>query len=901
MSLFKFLKKPALFVVLVSMFLSLISPAWASDQPVTDDLKGHWAETQLRKWAEQDLLKGFNGNYYPDRPITRAEFITLINRAFKLSEPADINFSDLGASHWAYGQIAIAVKAGYVKGYSDNTIRLNQVLSREEAAVMVANLLELKPGDSNEPAKFNDSSSISSWSKDAVFALADKSILIGNSAGDFLPQGKLTRAEAVALLDRAIEYDKPKDVTYSTAGVYGPNTGTQTIKGNVVVSASGVTLQNVIIEGDLVLAEGIGEGDATFKKVTVKGTTTIRGGGPNSIHFEDSVLVRISIDKSTGTVRVVAAGNSSVQYVVVHSPVKLEESSVTNSGFANVEIAEGLPAGSQVELIGQYEDVSVKTSDIKVSISSGLVKQLTVGENAANTEINLTSSEASITELILNAVAKLLGQGTVDKATVNSGAAGSSFQVRPSTIDGASASTVATPSTGNTDGATVANTGGSPSGNSGGTSGGGNGGTTGGGNGGSTGGNNGGGNTGNNGNAPCAGTAEECRDANLVNITTSDYSLKQLDANSYTTGETGFNPEVFAYSLVTDRSMSEPATVTFSITKSTYSTVSYSVADTVYSGTISADNHSFSLKVNALQDMHMLIFVQSGDKIGHKVYTINIQYPRTIQEAFKFTSYTTKYWSNGELVTQKDYNLQAGTLNGEKLLSTDSVLLYEVNDPTPFLTCTLKNSCTIPQNKITKEPGVWRIEVYRDGILIASGAYHYNFSIAPLLTSDIGFEANPFTKQELIDLLVKKPYLTKPLQSGYSVYIDPAKLRQAVPDAKYFAVGTSEMSGTVTSLPPGLSYEELKVGIQPSESSGYRMTNAYPINFGSSKKQEIYDSYHYQSDYEADPKLVNDNFVYVVLYDQNLNLLGQFITVVHFDQDHLADGYTAVGNWVPEP
>lgn len=93
-------------------------------------------------------------------------------------------------------------------------------------------------------------------------------------------------------------------------------------------------------------------------------------------------MVRVSVDKQTGTVRVVVVGESAIQHVVVHSPVKLEESNVTDSGFANVEIAKNMPQGSEVQLVGQFEDVRVLSSDIKVSIPSGSVKQLNVEEGA---------------------------------------------------------------------------------------------------------------------------------------------------------------------------------------------------------------------------------------------------------------------------------------------------------------------------------------------------------------------------------------------------------------------------------------------------------------------------------------------------------------------------------------
>ncbi|MEN6328078.1 MAG: S-layer homology domain-containing protein [Syntrophomonas sp.] len=78
---------------------------------------------------------------------------------------------------------------------------------------------------------------------------------------------------------------------------YGPATGTQTLSGNVNISAPGITLRNTIIQGNLLLAEGIGEGNLTLDNVTVTGTTTINGGGPNSIRFINSSIKALIVNK----------------------------------------------------------------------------------------------------------------------------------------------------------------------------------------------------------------------------------------------------------------------------------------------------------------------------------------------------------------------------------------------------------------------------------------------------------------------------------------------------------------------------------------------------------------------------------------------------------------------------
>ena len=877
----KLFKKTLSMIVLLAVAFGITNAAWAAsgETKAKDDLQGHWAESALRKWVSEDLLQGYRNQYSPDQPITRAELITLINRSNKLSEGSDISYSDLARTHWAYTQIAIAAKAGYAKGYTDGTIRPGNPITREEAAGMIASYLGLSSADLKGLASFKDSSALSSWSKSAVAALAEAGIASGNTAGNFLPKNPLSRAEAVTLLEKARSYRQPA-TEYAQAGVYGPETGTETIRGDVVVSAPGVTLRNLVIEGDLTLTAGVGEGDATFKKVTVKGTTTVRGGGANSVHFEDSVLVRISIDKTDGTVRVVVVGATSVQHVVVHTPVKLEESSVTDSGFKNVELAENLPAGSNVQLTGQFENVRVLSSDIRISLPSGSVGQLDVGSGASNNQIEV-GREATVAELVLNAVAKLLGQGTIDKATVNNGAEGSSFEKRPTYVDGSASGSTAAP-------------GGSPnSGGSGGNNGGNNGG-----------GNNGGGNT-------CTLSPDDCRDATLKSLTVSDFTLNQLDANYMNTGGTGFAPSVFAYSIVTPREMAEPVTTTISVTQATYATASYSITGQgstyIASGLLTEDAPSFQVTVRPLEDVHVYIHVTSKDGLSSKSYQIEIQYPRTIQEGLRIgtTSYRAPLppQQPGDEIVWGDrtraYFLQKGSVNGQRLSDTDTVKLFEPGVSEPFLICTYY-SCDIPKEKVANTVGTWNVQIFKGGQIFAEGPYDYDISTVNVIADNGAIEAVPYTTQELIDTFVNSPGATSPFQFGYQTFVNKDKLLQVFPNAKYINTGSQYMFGQESVLPEGLTKEDYKLGIMPGHYGGYAMTNAYPIYYDdSNNRQQVFGSLWHVSDHPDADKHVKDMFIFAGVYDGNFQLLGQFITTVTFDEAHVAAGYIPERNWQP--
>ncbi|MEK5223769.1 S-layer homology domain-containing protein [Paenibacillus sp. FSL H3-0319] len=434
------------------------------------DISGHWSENVLKEWQQQGLLSGYqDGTLQPDHKITRAEFAALINKSFGYTNTAEIAYKDVKASNWFYADIAKATAAGYIKGYTDQTFRPNQPLTREEMAAIVSSILKLSATDS--PAAFSDTAVGHQWSKLQINAIAQAGLMSGNDQ-KFRPLDTATRAEAVSVLDRALKFAAAKSsekVVYDKAGNYGPETGLTTVKGSVYIEAPGVVLNNTLITGDLVIGEGVGKGDVTLKNVTVKGTTTIAGGGKNSIHVVDSVLVTVIVNKKDGSIRIVTEGASSVEQITLQSGALLEEGSGTGSGFGNVDLSAAIPANAQVSLAGSFETVDVMATSIQVNLSSGSIGQLQVAPGAGNTGIDITGG-ARINALILNAIARVTGTGSIGTASIN--ANGSTLAQTPEHVNYGNNATAVI-------GTPVVSGGGSSGGSSGDSSGGSNGGSNG--------------------------------------------------------------------------------------------------------------------------------------------------------------------------------------------------------------------------------------------------------------------------------------------------------------------------------------------------------------------------------------------------------------------------------------
>lgn len=429
----KFISVVSALVLFVSLVQSASASASAAAAGSSSPASGHWAEATLSNWVELGWMTGgVDGDLRPDDAVTRAEFASLINRSFGLGiVPASVTFTDLSVTDWAYGNVQTAVDQGYLTGYDDNTIRPHQPVTREEAAVMIARLLDLDLSAGNAQS-FSDQAEIAEWSAGAVAAASEAGIFTGFPEGSFKPRATMTRAEAAVSLERALAASD-LGTLYAKAGTYGPESGVEKMEGNVTISAADVTLRNLHISGDLLIAASVGEGDVYLNGVTVDGNVTVRGGGEHSVHLTDSIVVNIVVDKKTGAVRLVAQGKTTVREVELRSPSIVNTTGIAEGGGISVlRLSERLPASSRIELRGGFDNVNVEAKLIRIAVPEGSIGNLNVEQGASEVDIEL-AKEASILELVLNAAAKIVGEGQVEKAIVN--ADGASFDKAPQTVE----------------------------------------------------------------------------------------------------------------------------------------------------------------------------------------------------------------------------------------------------------------------------------------------------------------------------------------------------------------------------------------------------------------------------------------------------------------------------------
>ncbi len=177
------------------------------------DITYHWANAFILQAAAAELISGDgSGLFAPDRPVTRAEFVSMLVRAQlvpETDEPTnDFIFTDNASiPAWARTAVAQAGQAGIVSGYVDRTFRPEQTITRAETAVFLARALQLNLPEQTS-AQFIDNASIPQWGKEAIAGVWKADIMHGQPGKRFDPSGRLTRAEAVVVILRSMQHSK---------------------------------------------------------------------------------------------------------------------------------------------------------------------------------------------------------------------------------------------------------------------------------------------------------------------------------------------------------------------------------------------------------------------------------------------------------------------------------------------------------------------------------------------------------------------------------------------------------------------------------------------------------------------------------------------------------------------
>lgn len=140
----------------------------------------------------------------PDNNITRAEAAALISRissGFDSGKDYDVSkFADVDSNAWFAKNVGYAAENNIVSGYEDDTFRPENTITREEFAAMICRFMKY---DTNASEVFSDVPA-QHWAAPYIAAMKANGIISGYEDGSFGLGKNITRAEAIAMINRAL-------------------------------------------------------------------------------------------------------------------------------------------------------------------------------------------------------------------------------------------------------------------------------------------------------------------------------------------------------------------------------------------------------------------------------------------------------------------------------------------------------------------------------------------------------------------------------------------------------------------------------------------------------------------------------------------------------------------------
>ncbi|WP_229730109.1 S-layer homology domain-containing protein, partial [Paenibacillus silvae] len=172
--------------------------------------------------ANYPYIQGFGADFRPDAYVTRAQMAAMLARNLSVeaaTAPATAaGFEDVVATHWAANEIKQAQAAGIMNGLGSSVFAPEDSITRAQMATIAYRWLQKQEADAAATTGTTSAATTAStsttanaasftdvpadlWAAEAIAYVQSAGLMTGYQDGSFKPDGKLTRAEAVKVLN----------------------------------------------------------------------------------------------------------------------------------------------------------------------------------------------------------------------------------------------------------------------------------------------------------------------------------------------------------------------------------------------------------------------------------------------------------------------------------------------------------------------------------------------------------------------------------------------------------------------------------------------------------------------------------------------------------------------------
>lgn len=176
--------------------------------PFTDVPEDKWYYEAIKYVYMNNIMSGLTDSLFsPEEKLTRAQFAVTLYRMTGSPKVEYTNkFSDVLDDQWYTEGVLWASETGIVRGYEDGSFGTNDLITREQMAVMVyryADYMKYDISQTGDLGAFDDEASISAFAVDAMKWAVGAGLITGKDDGTKIdPQGTATRAECAAIITR---------------------------------------------------------------------------------------------------------------------------------------------------------------------------------------------------------------------------------------------------------------------------------------------------------------------------------------------------------------------------------------------------------------------------------------------------------------------------------------------------------------------------------------------------------------------------------------------------------------------------------------------------------------------------------------------------------------------------
>jgi hypothetical protein len=390
-------------VILMSLTIGFQSQTTFSIASVKSNAVKQKVANTAQKSSE---VKKENQNTKDSSVITRAEFSKILDDIFVYQVKAEKKFSDVKNNDW-YKDIALKVDAaGILKRDAKGNFNGNKPITRQEAALILYRAFYHTEDSSKKTVKIADSKAIGGVYKTAVEFMVLHGYMATRSENKFAPKEFISSDEVTTILHSMTGEIK------SSAGTY-----TDDITGNLIINVPGVKLENMTIEGDLYIAQGVGEGDVTLDGVTVNGRVIVLGGGVNSIKLQDTIVKKELVSvKGNRKVRIEANGSTSIAVTSIVAGTTLKNSTSNSKAFGEITVKK-VPQKHSVHFEGNFGNVKVEAPKADITLTKGILQKLELSETAKGSVIALKEG-TTIEALVVRSSSTITGKGAIISASI---------------------------------------------------------------------------------------------------------------------------------------------------------------------------------------------------------------------------------------------------------------------------------------------------------------------------------------------------------------------------------------------------------------------------------------------------------------------------------------------------